>query len=74
MYSLASEVHVQFVYSFNTRLYCFNKLHHYNANALQAMQGRISSWAQLCDQPVRVVLPILEISDSTDVSQTLTTL
>ena len=31
MYSLATEVHVQFVYSFNTRLYCFNKLHHYNA-------------------------------------------
>ena len=31
MYLLASEVHVQFVYSFNTRLYCFNKLHHYNA-------------------------------------------
>ena len=31
MYLLASEVHVQFVYSFNTRLYCFNKLHHFNA-------------------------------------------
>ena len=34
MYSLAPEVHVQFVYSFNTRLYCFNKLHHYNAKSL----------------------------------------
>ena len=31
MYLLAPEVHVQFVYSFNTRLYCFNKLHHFNA-------------------------------------------
>jgi hypothetical protein len=31
MYLLAPEVHVQFVYRFNTRLYCFNELHHYNA-------------------------------------------